>query len=280
PYSPGKLSEQVTNRVQGFVELLRSRRGVQECVGSERIKSGEMVDTSDPFEYFRNSMAYEVDHVRDENRKDRPIVGIYCEFTPRDLIMAAGAIPVCLCGASQRTVAPAETVLPANLCPLIKSSFGYILTSRCPFYVISDLIVAETTCDGKKKMFEILAERKDTHVLELTQKVEEDQAFDHWFDEVKKLKGKLENKFNTEITDDKLREAIKQMNYERSLLVKALRLGKRKPSIVSGKELTLLRYRVSGCPEHLRMLEQFIEKVEKRAADGYTVAPEYAPRVL
>ena len=280
PYSPGKLSEQVVNRVQGFVELLRSRRGVQECVTSEVMKSSELIDTSDPFEYFRNSMAYEVDYVRDEKRKGRNITGIYCEFTPRDLILAAGAVPVCLCGASQRTVAPAETVLPANLCPLIKSSFGYILTNRCPFYVISDLIVAETTCDGKKKMFEILAERKDTHVLELTQKVEEDQAFGHWFEEIKKLKKKLEKKFNVTITKEKLREAIKQMNYERSLLVKAQQLGKQKPSIISGKELSLLRYRVSGFPDHLRMLEKFIEKVEKRVAGGYTFASEHAPRVL
>lgn len=64
-------------------------------------------------------MAYEVDYLRDEKRKSHDIVGIYCEFTPRDLIMAAGAIPVCLRGASQRTVEPAETVLPANLRPLM-----------------------------------------------------------------------------------------------------------------------------------------------------------------
>jgi benzoyl-CoA reductase/2-hydroxyglutaryl-CoA dehydratase subunit BcrC/BadD/HgdB len=129
-------------------------------------------------------------------------------------------------------------------------------------------------------MFEILAERKDTHVLELTQKVEEDEAFGHWFDEIKKLKKKLESKFKVEITDEKLREAIKQMNYERSLLVKAQQLGKQKPSIVSGKELSLLRYRVSGFPDHLRMLQKFIEKIEERAAGGYTFASEHSPRVL
>jgi benzoyl-CoA reductase/2-hydroxyglutaryl-CoA dehydratase subunit BcrC/BadD/HgdB len=266
--------------VQGFIELLRSRRGAQVPVGSEAFKSADIIDTQDPFEYFRNSMAKEVDYVRDEKRKGRPIVGIYCEFTPRDLILAAGAVPVCLCGSSQRTVAPAETILPANLCPLIKSSFGYILTSRCPFYVICDLVVAETTCDGKKKMFEILAERKDTHVLELTQKVQEDEAFEHWFSEVKKLKKKLEKKFDTQVTDVMMREAIKQMNRERGLLVKAQQLGKRKPSIVSGKEIALLRYRVSGSPEHLKMLEKFIEKVENRAQTGYVFRQDHAPRVL
>ncbi len=280
PYSPGRLSEQVVNRVQGFIELINSSRGKSISFTSMPQEEPAYLAMQDPFEYFKNSMSLETDFVRDEQRKGRGIVGIYCEFTPRDLILAAGALPVCLCGANQRTVASAESVLPANLCPLIKSSFGYILTNRCPFYVVCDLIVAETTCDGKKKMFELIAEKKDTHVLELTQKVETKKAFEHWLSEVQSLKEKLEQKFNKTITDEMLRESIHAMNKERQLLVKAQRLGQRKPSIVSGKELALLRYRVAGMPSHHRMIERFIEKVEERAKSGFTVAPSHAPRVL
>lgn len=280
PYSPGKVSEQVVSRIQGFTEILRSRRKGQIPIGTMPIQTGETIENGDPFEYFKNSMSHETDYVRDEKRRGKGVVGIYCEFTPRDLILAAGASPVCLCGANQRTVASSETVLPANLCPLIKSSFGYILTNRCPFYVVCDLIVAETTCDGKKKMFELIAEKKDTHILELTQKVETDKAFEHWLAEVRELKVKLEKKYDKTITDGMMREAIHTMNEERKLLVKAQRLGERKPSIVTGKELALLRYRVAGMPQHQRMLERFIEKVEQRAAEGYTAAPEHAPRVL
>ena len=38
----------------------------------------------------------------------QPVVGILCEFTPRELIMAAGAVPVCLCGGSAKTIPAAE----------------------------------------------------------------------------------------------------------------------------------------------------------------------------
>ena len=280
PFSPNRLSEQVVNRLEGFMELLRSRRGSSIPVGFPSKKLAKSETNDDPIEYFHNSMAREVDYVRAEKRKGRGVVGIYCEFTPRELIMAAGAIPVCLCGANQRTIAPAETVLPANLCPLIKSSFGYILTNRCPFYVVSDLIVAETTCDGKKKMYELLTERKEIHVLELTQRVEVESAFNHWFLEVVDLKHKLENIFNTKITDEKLRSAIKRMNKERKLLLRALKLGAHNPSIVSGRELAKLRYRVSGYPNHLNMLEKFIEKIEARVEKGYKDISPNAPRVL
>jgi benzoyl-CoA reductase/2-hydroxyglutaryl-CoA dehydratase subunit BcrC/BadD/HgdB len=280
PYSPGKLSEQVINRVQGFIEMIKSNRTTRISSGFEPLKQAVSAGAGDPFDYFHNSMSHEADFTRAEKQKGKGIVGIYCEFTPRDLILAAGAYPVCLCGSNQRTIAVAETILPANLCPLIKSSFGYILTNRCPFYSICDLIVAETTCDGKKKMFEIVAERKEMHVLELTQKVQEAEAFDHWILEVKKLKKRLETQFSVTITDERLKNAIKAMNFERSLLLQAQRLGMRKPSIVSGKELALLRYRVSGNPDHLVMLQKFIDTVEKRAVTGYLTAPVHAPRVL
>jgi len=225
-------------------------------------------------------MSLEVDIVRNAKRTGKGVVGIYCEFTPRELILAAGAVPVCLCGASNRTIPPAETVLPSNLCPLIKSSFGYIVTNRCPFLMVADLVVAETTCDGKKKMYELLAEKRPVHILELTQKVEEEEAFSHWLSEVKKLRKKLETTLNVTITDGGLRESIRAMNRERDLLRRAFSLGTEDPAVVSGAELAELRYRVSGEPGHLRMLEAFIAEAGERKKAGKFIAKKGAPRFL
>ena len=47
--------------------------------------------------------------------------------------------------------------IPRNLCPLIKSSYGFGKTDKCPYFYFSDLVVGET-CDGKKKMYEYMAE--------------------------------------------------------------------------------------------------------------------------
>lgn len=118
-------------------------------------------------------------------KKDgRPIVGIMCEFTPRELILAAGGVPVCLCGGDLSTIAPAEEILPANLCPLIKSTFGYHLTRGNPFLEMADLLIAETTCDGKKKMYELMAQSRAMHVLELPQKPDQPSAMAHWREEL------------------------------------------------------------------------------------------------
>ena len=92
-----------------------------------------------------------------------------CSYTPLEIIDAAGASSVALCGTSDEVIPEAEKVLPANLCPLIKSTYGFAYSQKCPFTYFSDMIIGETTCDGKKKMYELLNELKRTHILHLPQ---------------------------------------------------------------------------------------------------------------
>lgn len=80
-----------------------------------------------------------------------PLVGTYCTFMPQEIALAAGAVVVSLCSTSDETIEEAEKDLPRNLCPLIKSSYGFGKTDKCPYFYFSDLVVGETTCDGKKK---------------------------------------------------------------------------------------------------------------------------------
>ena len=140
------------------------------------------------------------------------VVGMFCSYTPLELFDAAGVACVGLCGTSNEPIADAEKVLPKNLCPLIKSSYGFAYTEKCPYTYFCDFIVGETTCDGKKKMFELLNDIKETYVLHLPQSQQRAYAKDIWYEEVKLLKEKLEEKYGIEITDEKLREAAKKRN--------------------------------------------------------------------
>ena len=74
------------------------------------------------------------------------MVGVFCTYFPQEIAMAMGACVVGLCSTSDETIKDAERDLPSNLCPLIKSSYGFALTDKCPFFYFSDLIVGETTC--------------------------------------------------------------------------------------------------------------------------------------
>jgi len=204
-----------------------------------------------------------IDHCYDfaeaARAEGRPVVGILCEFTPREIILAAGAVPVCLCGGSAATIPVAEQHLPANLCPLIKSTFGYHVQGSNPFLEWADLVVAETTCDGKKKMFELMGETKPMYVLELPQKAEDADALEHWVREVQKFKEHLEQRFHTRITDQKLREAIALMNRERGLRRQLADLMTGDPPPLTGRQLIEFKSIISGIEADLRQYERALE---------------------
>ncbi len=160
----------------------------------------------------RNAIALKV--AKDRGRK---VVGTYCLFSPVELIVAAGAIPVSLCGTSATPIPAAEKVLPRSLCPLIKSSYGFALTDTCPFFHFSDLLLAETTCDGKKKMYELLGRMKPLHLMQLPQ-VQDEAALEYWVLELKRLIRRLEQAFDVKITPEKLAAAVLLLNEERRSL--------------------------------------------------------------
>ena len=175
-----------------------------------------------------------IKNLKDEGKN---IVGIFCAFTPSELIMAAEAVPVGLCGVSEEPIADAEKHLPRNLCPLIKSSYGFAITDKCPYFYYSDLIVGETTCDGKKKMFEYLGEIKNTHVMQLPQTNKGEDSYRLWKIEILKLKERLEKELKVEITEEKLKDAINLKNRERKALREFFELGKLTPPPISGYEM-------------------------------------------
>jgi len=204
----------------------------------------------------------------------RPVVGIMCEYTPRELIIAAGGVPVCLCGGSADMIPPAEEDLPANLCPLIKSTYGYHVHQGNPFLEMADLVVAETTCDGKKKMYELMSESRDMHILELPQKQDEPGALQHWTSEVRGLKEQLEARFDVEITDKRLREAIDVMNRERALRRELAGLMKKDAPPLTGRQLLDLKSIISGIPEDLEQYARTLEALAGEEGD-----PEASSRV-
>lgn len=105
--------------------------------------------------------------------------------------------------------------MPKNMCPLIKSSYGFAVSDKCPYTYFADLIVGETTCDGKKKMYELLGKMKDVYILHLPQG-ENEAALDIWTAEFHRFIKYLEDHFSVTVTEEGLRNAAKVRNAERA----------------------------------------------------------------
>jgi len=235
------------------------------CCGSSAPTSGA---DDCPLTYFDGMIGHCLDFAREAEKQGRPVVGICCEYTPRELILAAGGVPVCLCGGSAETIPAAEEDLPANLCPLIKSTYGYHLLQTNPFLEMADLIVAETTCDGKKKMYELMAERRPMYVLELPQKPDDPDAATHWRAELDKLRAELERRFDVKITDAKLRDAIGVMNREREYRRGLAALMQADEPPLTGLELLSLKSSISGRCEDFAQYERALSVLPGREIDS------------
>ena len=175
----------------------------------------ELPKTFEGYQEARKQGFLKVKDFKDNGGK---LVGYLCTYAPLEIVDAAGASAVGLCGTSDEVIPQAETVLPANLCPLIKSTYGFAYTDKCPYTYFSDVIIGETTCDGKKKMYELLQDIKDMYILRLPHDRTRDWAKDAWRSEVVALKDFLEKRFDVTITEDKVREATKRRNRLRNAI--------------------------------------------------------------
>lgn len=167
------------------------------------------------------------------------IAGCLCTYTPQEILDAGGIGNVGLCGTSNETIPDAEKVLPKNLCPLIKSTYGFAMTEKCPYTYFSDIIIGETTCDGKKKMYELLGEIKDVHIMHLPQGKDRPYIYDNWYQECVYLKEILEKKFDIKITDENLRNAARKRNELRKLYVELYQLQKNIPPVMRGTDIMI-----------------------------------------
>ncbi len=230
--------------------------GGQRAPASPLAPTPEQRDGPAPLAHFAQMIDHCLDYATAAKAQGHPVVGIMCEYTPREVLLAAGAVPVCLCGGSAATIPAAEQSLPTNLCPLIKSTFGYHVQRSNPFLELADLVVAETTCDGKKKMFELMGLNRPMWILELPHKADTPAALDAWTAEVKKFAAHVEARFGVTLTVEKLRAAIQRMNRERDLRRRLAGLLARDPPPLTGRELLQFSSLISGMEADLVQYER------------------------
>ncbi len=211
------------------------------------------------------------------------IAGWLCSYTPLELLDAAGIAAIGLCGTSNETIPDAERVLPKNLCPLVKSTYGFAYTEKCPYTYFSDIIIGETTCDGKKKMYELLNELKETYILHLPQSQERSYSKEIWYEELKLLKEKLERKFGVKITDEKLRNAVRQRNNLRAAKCELFHLQESCPPAVMGTDMMLALQKGNFCfsaEENISNIRTLISQKKKEFEEGTSNIDVKLKRIL
>ena len=227
-----------------------------------------------------DNLAMSLEMAKDEGLK---VVGCLCSYSPTELILAAGAVPIGLCGTTNDPIAKAEEILSPDMCPKVKATFGRAISGTCPLFPLADCIIAETTCDGRKKMYELLCREVAMYVMDLPQKPESPDALEHWVAEVKNAKAFIEDQLGVTITDDDLRRAIDQGNRQRKLITEIYNVMRHNPSPVMGLDfvniITKLRYYVDF-EAYIKGLEELYAELKQRVEDGIFAHDPGRPRIL
>lgn len=227
-------------------------------------------------EYLKSSYNKRICQIADERKAGKKLVGTFCLFVPDEIILAAGADRTILCGGRNDTVSIAEQYLPRNICPLVKSSFGSIVNDgcsgvrSCSHFSMVDLIVAENTCDSKKKMYEILASHVPTYIIDLPQRPDSPEALQYFLQELEKFKSRMEQLTGNRITAEQLKKEIRSSNETRKLFHKLYALRKNDPAPISGVDmLTILQKQYFLSPEELKKsLKLLVDEVENVRPEG------------
>ena len=234
-------------------------------------------------DFFKDAYELRIEQLKEERENGIKVVGTFCLYVPDEIIFAAGADRIVLCGGRADTIPVAEQSLPRNICPLIKSSFGAVVDSccggnlACPHVPLVDVVVAEATCDGKKKMYEILPDYLPTYVLDLPQKPESPEALNYFLSEIRKFGKFMEDLTGTIVSEDALRREIRSANETRRLLHRFFGMRKRDPPPIRGSEvLRVMQKQFFLSPDQFRQgISRLCDEMEHAAPETRT-----GPRIM
>jgi benzoyl-CoA reductase/2-hydroxyglutaryl-CoA dehydratase subunit BcrC/BadD/HgdB len=166
-------------------------------------------------------------------------VAVLCNFAPEELVQAAGAVPVRVCAGFPGSIAAAEQVLPRDICPLVKSTFG-LLTSGVEPVSLCDAAVVPLSCDPKTKLAQVLTDYLPTWVIDLPGRRDYVRDMPVWLSEIREFSRWLEKVTRKSIGRRQLRDSIMLFRRRTEAFRALCNLRLRYPHLLSGRESFLV----------------------------------------
>jgi len=232
-------------------------------------------------EYFDNafhgSHGERVEELYNYRKGGGKSIGTFCIYVPDEIAYAAEVEPFALCGGSGWSVNYADTMFPRDICPLVRSTFGMALSGTCPYKKLKDFALGETTCDAKKKTWDLLGIK----TLEVPQRKNPIDR-DLWKHEVYAFKDMVESLSQVKVTPERLSETIKLVNRKRKILQRINDLRKLPNPPISGVD-ALLVSQISlnhNINKFIEAGEKLIKELEERHKKGISAYTKSGPRIM
>ncbi len=200
-------------------------------------------------------------------------------YLPEELILASGAIPICLIRGGDHSVVE---LTGAYLCRWIdtfcRAQIGYAVSGDDPYYSIVDLLAIPITDNHIRAISDITDHSTDIEVFPFgVPHMKEESTFSYYLHGITRLKAKLEALTGTEITKPKLREAISLCNRERELFREISLMRKSGPVPISSRDFVALNH--ASFLADKEVMVEILESLYKELK-GRIALPDGHPRIL
>jgi benzoyl-CoA reductase/2-hydroxyglutaryl-CoA dehydratase subunit BcrC/BadD/HgdB len=226
--------------------------------------------------HLKNRLS-DLNKAREEGRK---IIGYTPGgYLPEELVLASDAIPICLIrGGDHTMVELARAYICRWIDTFCRAQIGYGVSGEDPYYSILDLLVMPVTDNHIRAIMDVLDYHTDIDIFPFgVPHMKERAALDYYLYGIKRLKERLEKLNGLEITDSKLREAIKLCNRERELLRKISLMRRSRQVPISSRDFLALNHGSFFADKRfmVEVLESVCEELE-----GLSPPVQEGPRIL
>jgi len=205
------------------------------------------------------------------------VAGTFCSSVPDELLMAAGILPFRIRGTGSQSTELSDAFYSPINCSFPRHAFNQALKGE---YAFLDSLICINSCDHVRRVYDNWINNIDTTkfatVMSLPRKVG-DRQVDWYADEIQLLRKKLEDHLGVEITDDRIREAIRLQNEIRALQKEIYLLRKSDRPPITGAETLVVMVAGTALPRqaYRDLLRELLAELRDAEGDG-----DYKARIM
>ena len=198
------------------------------------------------------------------------VAGYFCSSVPEEILMAAGYLPFRIRGTGSTDTELSDAFFSPINCTFPRHAFNLALKGEYDFL---DALICINSCDHVRRVYDNwirnVKATKFATVMSLPRKVGDRQV--DWFsDEINLLRKQLGEHLGVEITDDKIRDAVKLQNEIRALQKKLYELRKTEKPPIMGAEALAVMVAGTAMPRkcYRDLLKEFLEDIKGVEGSG------------
>lgn len=221
-----------------------------------------------PLEIFRQAAgSLQNPAMKEWKASGRKVAGIYYSYVPGELFTAAGMLPVRIRAVEADGMEYSDAYLSSINCSFVRYQLHEAIRGA---YDDLDAVAAANVCDHVRRVYDNwkhYADKTNKKFYFLTVPQKQGAAQTAYLAEnLRKMKGKIEEDFQVEITDEKLKAAIGLHNEIRVLQRKLYEILRKPESPVKGADVLAAMIAGESLPKELYrdLLKKWLEELETK----------------